>query len=249
MKIRKEINYYNILGLHPNINESTDDYINIRLEFIKNLSNKDIKVAYRNLSKIHHPDKKDGDVAKFKEIAEAYKILSNEEYRSEYDNISEHGLNYDSMTELYDFEFSNSDVKDEKAKKDYDKFKKKDLINILIELDEFQETIEYDRYIGCKHCECTGLNPDLVDMFDCEICDGVGKDRFEKKCLFCNGSGKLTLGFDKCPKCNGDKLTYKRETITIKESDFIDNKLVIEHKGNHSKIDIGRVGKLYISIT
>jgi curved DNA-binding protein CbpA len=51
----------------------------------KSASAKEIKKVYRELSKIHHPDK-GGDEEKFKEIAEAYKILSDEKTRAKYDS-------------------------------------------------------------------------------------------------------------------------------------------------------------------
>lgn len=248
MKIRKEINYYNMLGLHPDIDMSHEDYESTRLTYIQNLTAKDIKSAYRNLSKLHHPDKKDGDDTKFKQIVEAYKVLSDSELKMEYDSISKHGLTYNILSELYEFEFSNENVASERMYKDFDKFKKKELINILVEIDEFTPTIEYDRYVSCKHCDSTGVNPDLVDMFDCDVCDGEGKDRFDKKCAFCNGKGKASLGFERCPKCDGEKILLIKEKIKIKENDFKENKLILQFKGNTSKFDQGKVGNLYIII-
>jgi curved DNA-binding protein CbpA len=50
---------------------------------------KDTKLAYRELSKLHHPDKNGGDDAKFKTIAEAYRILSDELLREEYDRTGQ----------------------------------------------------------------------------------------------------------------------------------------------------------------
>ncbi len=248
MRVRKEINYYNMLGLHPDVNSSHENYEIIRIKYLKNLSDKDIKVAYRNLSKKFHPDKNGGDDIKFKEIVEAYKVLSNKELKEEYDRLSKHGLSYDVLTELYEFEFSNETVSTENFKTDVDKFKKKELINILIEIDEFQSSIEYERYIGCKHCDGTGVNPAIVDMFDCDFCDGEGKDRLGKKCLYCNGKGKASLGFENCPKCEGNRIVPKKETVKIKEKDFKENKLVLKFKGNASKVDQGKVGNLYIKL-
>lgn len=248
MKIRKEINYYNMLGLHPDVDKSHEDYESVRLTYIKNLTQKDIKFAYRNLSKLHHPDKNNGDDAKFKEIVEAYKVLSDTDLKEKYDTTSKHGLNYDILTELYEFEFSNENVSSEKMDKDYDKFKKKELINILVEIDKFTPNIEYTRYISCKHCDSTGVNPEVADMFDCDVCDGEGEDRFGKKCMFCNGKGKATFGFEKCPICTGEKIIEVKEKIKIKESDFKENKLLLKFKGNASKLDQGKVGNLYIKI-
>lgn len=60
-------NYYDILGVP------------------KNASEDDIKKAFRKLAQKHHPDKKGGNEAKFKEASEAYSVLSDKKKRSEYD--------------------------------------------------------------------------------------------------------------------------------------------------------------------
>src|SRR5574343_472525 len=51
----------------------------------KNASKEDIKKAFRKLAHKYHPDKKGGDEAKFKEINEAYSVLSDDKKRAEYD--------------------------------------------------------------------------------------------------------------------------------------------------------------------
>jgi len=60
-------NYYDILGVS------------------KSASKEEIKKAFRKLAHKHHPDKKGGDEAAFKEINEAYHILTDDKKRSEYD--------------------------------------------------------------------------------------------------------------------------------------------------------------------
>ena len=59
--------YYQILGVERNANKE------------------DIKKAFRKLAHKYHPDKKAGDESKFKEVNEAYQVLSNDQKRSEYD--------------------------------------------------------------------------------------------------------------------------------------------------------------------
>ena len=62
------------------------DYYNI-LGVPRTATPEDIKRAYRKLAHQYHPDKQGGDDIKFKEINEAYQILSNPNKRSNYDNF------------------------------------------------------------------------------------------------------------------------------------------------------------------
>jgi molecular chaperone DnaJ len=64
-------NYYDILGVP------------------KSASQDDIKKAYRKLAHQHHPDKGKGDEQKFKQVSEAYQVLSNAEKRSQYDQYGQ----------------------------------------------------------------------------------------------------------------------------------------------------------------
>ncbi|USN53823.1 MAG: molecular chaperone DnaJ [Candidatus Nomurabacteria bacterium] len=62
------------------------DYYEI-LGVSRNASQDDIKKAYRKLAHQHHPDKKGGDEAKFKEVNEAYQVLGNADKRAKYDQF------------------------------------------------------------------------------------------------------------------------------------------------------------------
>ncbi|MDQ3089916.1 MAG: DnaJ domain-containing protein [bacterium] len=67
--------YYKILGVNKGANED------------------EIKKAFRKLAHAHHPDKKGGDEAKFKELNEAYSVLSDKNKRAQYDNFGSTGSN------------------------------------------------------------------------------------------------------------------------------------------------------------
>jgi DnaJ-class molecular chaperone len=68
-----EINHYKILGVANDITQ------------------KELKKAYRSLAQKHHPDKNSGDDTKFKEIKSSYELLSDPAKREEYDYILKHG--------------------------------------------------------------------------------------------------------------------------------------------------------------
>jgi molecular chaperone DnaJ len=67
---------------------ATKDYYNL-LGVDKSASKEDIKKAFYKLAAKYHPDKKGGDEAKFKEVNEAYQILSDEKKRKEYDTYGQ----------------------------------------------------------------------------------------------------------------------------------------------------------------
>lgn len=56
------------------------------LDLLKDATQEEIKAAFRELSKQHHPDVKGGDHQKMIDIAEAYKVLSNPQKRAHYDS-------------------------------------------------------------------------------------------------------------------------------------------------------------------
>src|SRR3989338_11345420 len=64
------------------------DYYEI-LGVSKTASPDEIKKAFRKMAHQHHPDKKGGDEAKFKELNEAYQILGDKEKRSQYDQYGQ----------------------------------------------------------------------------------------------------------------------------------------------------------------
>ena len=57
----------------------------------KNASQDDIKKAFRKLAHEYHPDKKGGNAEKFKEMSEAYSVLSDEKKRKQYDTFGSAG--------------------------------------------------------------------------------------------------------------------------------------------------------------
>ena len=77
MNINKDLNYYKILDVTWDSDK------------------KEMKTSYRNLSKQFHPDKNNGDDTEFTKISEAYKILTDDSIRQEYDDKSRFGKTYD----------------------------------------------------------------------------------------------------------------------------------------------------------
>ena len=146
-------NYYEILGV------------------AKDASEKDIKKAYRTLSKQHHPDH-GGDEEKFKEINEAYSVLSSPEKREQYDNPFVNP--FENMFRGFNFRAS--------------PFGQRPDPNAPKRGRHIQ--IEYEAPI---HMFVLGGQFKVSFSFDdvCENCLGRGAKEFEK-CVVCNGTGMIT---------------------------------------------------------
>lgn len=227
-------NYYSILGISGDSSE------------------KEIKKAYYKLSFEHHPDK-NGNPIIFSEITEAYDILCSD-LRKEYDKKSKFGNSYDEYFELFEI---NIDYDYNQQKSHFETFKKNEVNNIRIEVDDtFNGSLEYERWVKCKSCDGTGKDlsskivikdseGNIVKTFDsedgCDFCEGTGK--FEDfDCNFCFGKGKV--GINPCNKCKGEKrILGKQKLNNIKISG---EETKIDCMGHHSKTEVGKVGYLLL---
>jgi len=152
------------------------DYYKI-LGVEKNASSEDIKKAYYRLAHQYHPDKKGGDEKKFKEINEAYQVLSDKEKRSNYDrfgsafsNGQAGGFNYQNMKweDIMDDFGGFEDIFDifggRSRKKTQDTRKGKD-IEVYLELDlesilrNQEKEISIIKNCTCSRCNGSGAEP------------------------------------------------------------------------------------------
>ena len=213
------------------------DYYSI-LGIDKNADDKQIKSAYRKLSLKYHPDKNPGNKEaeeKFKEAAEAYRVLSNKELRERYDTYGTvddnfGGMNMDAedifaqfMKRHRDFGFGFDDEPKERVFKGRDKVLK---INVTLKdvYNNVTKDITYNVNRKCNKCGGSGSKSGKVEK--CTYCNGTGQIRNRQQfgigsfienittCPHCGGIGKVVK--DKCPNCNGSGVVEVKETLTIK---------------------------------
>jgi DnaJ-class molecular chaperone len=230
------------------------------LEVEKDSNPVDIKKSYYKLSHKFHPDKnKDADPLIFQSIVESYKILSDDIKRSEYDKNSKYGKDYNELNEFF---LVDMDINYDKTKSNYDKFKKRELLDIYLDIDKdaFNGSIEYVRYITCKDCQGTGKDSDskivikdefgnIKSIFEpdggCDFCEGTGKDWRENTCLYCSGSGKI--GSKECSGCKGERRILGKQKLTNIKLDINSDLTKIEFMGNASYYDHGKKGSLILN--
>lgn len=222
------------------------------LEVPNSATEKEIKKSYYRLSFLHHPDK-GGTQSVFGELTEAYDCLCGEE-RKDYDLKSKFGNNYNEYFELFDI---NVDFSYDDGKEKRDAFKKNEVNNIHIEIDDsFDGSIEYERWSKCKACDGTGkdlsskilikdVNGNILKTFDaddgCDFCDGTGK-YMGYDCSFCQGKGRV--GLNPCKKCNGEKRVLGKQKL--KGIKLTGDETKVEAMGHYSKTETGKVGYLML---
>lgn len=225
----------------------------------KSATKDEIKKAYRKLAAKHHPDT-GGDETKFKEINEAYSILSDDQKKSNYDNFgSAKGPSYSSSRDPFsdmfrgaspfsDF-FNQEDIFNSFNRARTKSKKQRNLgINILYNIDFFDAIhgkdakIKFNRDEICPDCNGQGGK----DVKICPVCQGMGSIQtrhgfatINQTCNRCQGSGQVVK--EKCQRCDGKKYVKTIKTINIKIPPGTNNndKLRIKQQGHQSKNGFG----------
>ena len=224
------------------------DYYEV-LGVSKNADEKEIKSAFRKLAKEYHPDlNKDKDAPeKFKEVQEAYEVLSDPNKRKTYDQFGHaafdqngntgFGGGYGNYGDFSNFGFEDIDLGDllegvfgnsfhfsSKKSKNKSARKGKDL---LYEMKlTFMEAVK-----GCK-------KDITIDVYEkCEKCDGHG-GKNEKTCPNCHGSGSVTseqstlfgsfVSRTTCPNCHGSGTIYEEVCQDCKGNGKVKRRKTIE---------------------
>lgn len=244
----------------------------------KGASKDQIKDAYRKLALQYHPDRnKDaGAEEKFKEISEAYAVLSDDQKRGQYDNLGHAG---------FDQQYSQEDIF---RSTDFDSVfrdmgfgdlfrsifgggfggyeqqqnRGQDLAyDLEITLEEAAKGTEKDinipRTEHCDVCGGSGAAPGTTARI-CPTCQGQGKVQNMRKagfamyvqvtaCPTCKGKGRIIE--TPCSNCHGTGLVRKRRTITVKIPPGVDEGHQRRLRGEgEAAPNGGETGDLYVII-
>lgn len=186
------------------------DYYEV-LGVSREASKEDIRSAFRRLARQYHPDvnKEPGAAEKFKEINEAYQVLSDDEKRARYDRFGHAGLGQSDFSGFESFGFGGLD----EIFEDFFGFGTRgaarqgpsrgaDLrydLEISFEEAAFgcQREIEISRLETCPNCRGSGAEPGTRPL-RCPECNGSGQIRRAQQSIF--GS---FINVSTCPRCGG----------------------------------------------
>lgn len=238
------------------------DYYKI-LNVSKDASQEDIKKAFRKLARKYHPDLNPGDKTseeKFKEINEAYAVLSDPQKRSEYDNV---GTTFEGFEGFRNFNFKETfDFGDifgdlfSSVKTDSKYARGEDIYaGVELTLEEafkgVTKTITFTRTVNCDACGGSGAE----SYKECDKCKGTGTlkgskgfFRMSQVCSDCAGTGKKHTSI--CKRCAGRGKVLQTDTLNVKIPAGVDNGSVVKLKGKgNDGIGGAPSGDLHLEIT
>ncbi len=250
--------YYETLGVPKNANED------------------EIKKAYRKLAMKHHPDRNHGDTskdaeAKFKEVKEAYEMLSDGQKRAAYDQYGHAGVDpnmrggpgaegFGGFAEAFGDIFGDVFGGGGRGRAGGGRqvFRGSDLSYAMeITLEEAAEgkeaQIRIPSWDDCGTCKGTGAKPGTKPI-TCTTCHGAGAVQMrqgffsvQQTCPTCHGSGKIVP--DPCTVCHGQGKIKNNKTLEVKIPAGIDDGMRIRSTGNGEPgTNGGPPGDLYIEI-
>lgn len=233
-----------------------------------------IKSAYRKLAVQYHPDRNPGDAEaeeRFKEAAEAYAVLSDQEKRARYDRFGHEGLRggtggfggagfdptvfgdfADILGDLFGFGVGGGGGRRRGRSPSRGADLRYDL-EIGFEQAAFgvEKTLTVPRLERCEACEGTGAEGDEPPV-RCDTCGGRGQVRFNqgfltvaRVCPDCQGEG--TKIENPCPECRGEGLVQRERQVEVKIPAGVDTgqRLRLQGEGEDGRLG-GPAGDLYV---
>ena len=239
----------------------------------KNASDDEIKKAYRKLAMKWHPDRNQGDASaesKFKEVKEAYEMLSDAEKRGAYDQYGHAGVDPnmrccaggpggfgDAFGDIFGDIFGGG-RRGGGGGGGRQVFRGNYLSYAMdITLDEAaagkESQIRIPSWDSCTPCDGTGAKPG-TQAKTCTTCHGAGQVQMrqgffsvQQTCPHCHGKGKIIA--DPCNTCHGQGQTKTNKTLEIKIPAGIDDGMRIRSTGNGEPgQNGGPPGDLFIEI-
>jgi len=246
------------------------DYYEI-LGVPRSASEEDIKKAFRTLAFKYHPDRNrdDGAEAKFKEINEAYEVLSDADKRANYDRFGHagaagpigqgfEGFDMGGFGDIFEAFFGGTATASRQAPQRGSDLRQ--TLTITLEDAAFgaDKELNVTRIETCSLCGGTGSKPGTQPA-RCPNCNGSGQVRRVHQSIFgrftnvtacprCRGEGRIIT--DPCSQCRGAARERRQRTIVVHVPPGVDSDSRIKLTGEgESGVRGGSTGDLYVDVT
>jgi molecular chaperone DnaJ len=245
--------YYEVLGIERNANDD------------------EIKKAFRKLAFKYHPDHnlEDNSGEAFKEINEAYEVLSDRDKRAAYDRYGHagvdnasvrgfEGMDFGGFGDIFDAFFGGATTSTRQGPQTGTDQRTDLTITFEEAVFGSEKEVKISRIENCSLCHGIGSKPG-VDPVRCPACNGTGQIRRVQQSVFgrftnittcsrCRGAG--TIISEPCPQCRGSGRERVERKVKVRIPAGVDNgaQVVLRGEGDSGSRG-GSPGNLYISIT
>jgi molecular chaperone DnaJ len=250
------------------------DYYEV-LGVSRNVTDEELKKAFRRLAKQYHPDanKEQGAEARFIEINEAYEVLSDQQKRATYDRFGHAGLGngagmgggygdfgFSSINDIFETFFAGATAGSQRRSGTQRGADLKYELTITFEEAVFgcQKEIELPRWETCSHCRGSGAQPG-TSTSRCSTCQGTGEIRRVQQSIFgqfvnvtmcerCRGEGRVIT--TPCEKCRGQGRVRNNRHVVVNIPAGVDDGINVRVTGEGEvSARGGTPGNLYVILT
>jgi molecular chaperone DnaJ len=246
------------------------DYYEV-LGVSREASSEEIRKAFRKLAFQYHPDRNrdDGASEKFKEVNEAYEILSDADKRAAYDRYGHsgaenlfgrgfEGFDFGGFGDIFEAFFGGSGTSTRQAPRRGGDLRYRISVSFEEAALGCEKEIDITRTELCATCHGTRAKPGSQPV-RCETCDGTGQIRRVQRSLFgqfinttvcgeCHGEGRVVT--EHCQDCRGTGFQKQKRHISVKIPAGIDNGNGIRLSGEgEAGSRGGSAGNLYVVVS
>lgn len=250
---------------------SKADYYDV-LGVPREASEDEIKKAYRQLAFKFHPDRNPGDAeseAKFKEAAEAYEVLRDQQKRARYDRFGHQGLGdtgfggfsnaediFSTFSDIFGefFGFAGGGARGRGPRPQPGNDLRYDLrVSFRDAAKGTEANLKIPKHVPCPDCEGTGAAPGTKPE-TCRHCGGMGQVqqsqgffRIAVACPVCRGEG--TVIASPCPRCKGRALLQEVRELKVRIPAGVDDGSRLRLRGEGEPgLHGGPPGDLYVVV-